>query len=178
MVGYMEQLYNEIQMRFPVTGFTRQRENLAFMYITPQHAVSLITHLRDICGFSHLVLMTCVDWIEEEQFQVTYLLHNYTDHTDLGIKILIPRELPVMDSIHHLWEQARTYQRELHEMFGLDFPGSPGMEEPFILEGWQGPPVMRRDFDTKKYSDETYSHRPREIHEPEQHMQQQMYPED
>ena len=61
-----------------------------------------------------------------------------------------------MISIHHLWEQAATYQQEIHEMFGINFPGSPGVDENFILEGWQNIPPMRRDFDTLKYSVETY----------------------
>jgi NADH-quinone oxidoreductase subunit C len=174
----MLHIFEELSPRFTVWDFQQQRDNLVFLNATKEQAISLILHLRDHHHYSHLVMLTCVDWIEDGQFQLTYLLHNYDTHTDIGIKILIPREHPTMDSIHHLWEQARTYQREMYEMFGISFPGSPGMKEPFVLEGWQGPPVMRRDFDTKKYSDETYSHRPREIHEPEEHMKHKLYPED
>ncbi|MDZ4183209.1 MAG: NADH-quinone oxidoreductase subunit C [Candidatus Cloacimonadaceae bacterium] len=174
----MRHIFEELSPRFTVSDYKQQRDNLAFFYASKEQAVSLITHLRDYHHYTHLVMLTCVDWIEDGRFQLTYLLHNYATHTDIGIKVLIPREDARMDSIHHLWEQGRTYQREMYEMFGISFPGSPGMKEPFVLEGWQGPPVMRRDFDTKKYSDETYSHRPREIHEPEEHMKQKLYPED
>ncbi|MBN2781385.1 MAG: NADH-quinone oxidoreductase subunit C, partial [Candidatus Marinimicrobia bacterium] len=81
--------------------------------------------------------------------------------------------------IHHLWKQAATYQRELKEMFGIDFPGSPRIDEPFILEGWQDIPPYRRDFDTKKYSEETYFPRPgRTTHDPADYMKQKLYPEE
>jgi len=174
----MKEIYDTIKDRFRLTDFSQPHAQQAWLYAPADQAVALITHLRDIHGFSHLVMLTCVDWIEQGQFQLTYILHNYQDHKDLGVKVLIERLHPVMESIHLLWEQARTYQRELYEMFGISFPGSPGMTDPFILEGWDDMPVMRRDFDTKAYSDTHYSHRPREIHEPEEHMKQRLYPED
>lgn len=174
----MKQLYDELQALFSLSDFSLRRDTQAQLTVPADRAVSLITHLKEQRGYSHLALMTCVDWLEQGLFQLTYILHNYADASDLILKVLLPREQPVMEGIHHLWEHARVYQRELHEMFGLSFPGSPGLEEPMILEGWQGPPVMRRDFDTRKYSEEHYSHRPREEHKPEEHMHHQLYPED
>ena len=63
-------------------------------------------------------------------------------------------------------------------MFGIDFPDSPRVEEDFILEGWTGIPPYRRDFDTLKYSTETFAPRPgRETRDPAQHMKEQLYPD-
>jgi NADH-quinone oxidoreductase subunit C len=63
-------------------------------------------------------------------------------------------------------------------MFGIDFPDSPGVEEEFILEGWTGIPPYRRDFDTLKYSDETFAPRPgRETRDPSEHMKDELYPD-
>jgi NADH-quinone oxidoreductase subunit C len=174
----MNKLYDLLCTQFELADFSRTEPNIAFCTAKPAQLVSLLTHLRDIHHYAHLVMLTCVDWIEEGKFQLTYLLHNYDSKTDLGIMVFLDRNAPVMDSIHHLWKQGRVYQRELHEMFGIVFPGSPGMEQPMILEGWQGPPPMRRDFDTKAYSDATYSHRERVQNEPEQYMKKQLYPED
>jgi NADH-quinone oxidoreductase subunit C len=82
-----------------------------------------------------------------------------------------------METIHDLWPTAATYQRELREMFGIQFPGSPGVNDDFILEGWTGMPPYRRDFDTKRFSEENYNHRPgRETRDPANYMKQQLYP--
>lgn len=178
MVGSMNKLYDTLSTQFALSDFSQKRSNLAFCAVKPAQLVSLLTHLRDIHQYTHLVMVTCVDWLEDGKFQLTYLLHNYAAKNDLGVLVFIDRDQPVMDSIHHLWKQGRVYQRELFEMFGIVFPGSPGMEEPMILEGWQGPPPMRRDFDTKAYSEAAYSHRERVQNEPEQHMKEQLYPED
>jgi NADH-quinone oxidoreductase subunit C len=97
----------------------------------------------------------------------------------MGIRVMVDREEAEMVSIHHLWAGAATYQRELFEMFGISFPGSPRMKEPFILEGWKEMPPYRRDFDTLKYSEKTYFPRPgRSTNDTAKYMKEKMYPED
>ncbi len=166
-----------IKARFPLSNIVMQRQNLVFVSVEQDRGVELITHLRDYHGYRHLVLISAVDYIERGVFQLTYLLHNYTTHQDIGIRIEISRAQPVMDSIHHLWAAAQVYQRELREMFGIDFPGSPDVEKPMILEGWDNLPPMRRDFDSEKYSTETYF--PREgrfTRNPKEEMEKKLYP--
>lgn len=174
----MQDLIAKLSVQFRISGEIYKTSQQTFVFAEKEQLISLLTNLRDVHGYTHLVMVTCVDWLENDQLQLTYILHNYTLHTDLGIKVLIPRKTPVMDSIHHLWKQARVYEQELNEMFGVSFPGSPGQGIPMILEGWQGPPPMLRDFDTKKYSEENYSNRERHSLEPEEHMKKHLYPED
>jgi NADH-quinone oxidoreductase subunit C len=89
----------------------------------------------------------------------------------------ISRKEPEMITLHHLWKQVSAYERELKEMFGIRFPGSPRQHESFVLEGWQEIPPMRRDFDTLKYSIETFFPRPgRQTHDPKTYMRNKLYP--
>lgn len=177
----MQELYTRLNNIFPLGELTEQRDDLAFVTVPAEYLRPLLLHLRGREGFTHLVLLTAVDWIEEEQFQLTYLLCNRGTGCDLGIRVMIPRpadEMARMESIHDIWPTAATYQRELREMFGINFPGSPRIEEDFILEGWIDQPPYRRDFDTKKFSEENFNHRPgRETHDPAEYMKQQLYPD-
>ena len=174
----MKELIDRLKDKFSVLSETFQRENLTFILTDKKQTVEVVTHLRDYEGFSHLVLLTAVDWLEDGVFQLTYLLNNPVKKVDIGVKVEIDRETATMTSTHHLWAAMATYQRELFEMFGISFPGSPRMEEPFMLEGWDDKPPYRRDFDTLKYSEETYFPRPgRETNDPAEHMKQKMYPE-
>jgi len=92
--------------------------------------------------------------------------------------VFLDREGAVGDTIHDLWPTAATYQRELKEMFGIDFPGSQRVDEEFILEGWTDMPPYRRDFDTLAYSQQTYAERGgRETHDPRTHMARKLTPE-
>ncbi|RLD14516.1 NADH-quinone oxidoreductase subunit C [candidate division KSB1 bacterium] len=152
----MEEILKHLEQRFTVRDKKQQRPNLLFVTVDKKVAVQAVTYLRDYEGFKHLVMISAVDYIEQNLFQLTYLLHNYQLHCDIGVRVELDRENPVMDSIHHLWAAAQVYQREIKEMFGIDFPGSPRVDEPMILEGWDNIPPMRKDFDTKKYAEETY----------------------
>lgn len=174
----MQELYTQLKERFDLGELTEQRPNLAFITVEREQLRPLLLHLRDKEGFTHLVLLTAIDWLEDGQFQLTYLLSDRPNARDLGVRLMLPREDASMESIHDIWPTAATYQRELREMFGIDFPDSPGVNEEFILEGWNDIPPYRRDFDTLKYAEETYKDRPgRETRDPEQHMKEQLYPD-
>ncbi len=175
----MQTLYTKLKQLFKLGELTEQRQDLAFITLAQEQLRPLLLHLRDREGFTHLVLLTAVDWMEEGQFQLTYLLNDRAGARDIGLRVMLPRDSATMDSIHDIWPTAATYQRELREMFGIDFPDSPGVNDEFILEGWNDIPPYRRDFDTLKYSEENYSHRPgRETTDPAQHMKQQLYPDE
>lgn len=175
----MKELITRLEKQFKISEVIFQRNDELFLTVEKDDAVSMITHLRDFEGYKHLAILTAVDWIEDNYFQLTYILNNHKKKIDLGIRVKIDRETAEMTSIHHLWKTASTYQRELKEMFGINFPGSPRLDEPFILEGWDNIPPYRRDFDTKKYSEETYFPRPgRKSYDPAEYMKKKLYPEE
>lgn len=175
----MQKIIDDIIKRFEITDHIKQRPDLEYVTVKKELAISLITHLRDIEGFAHFVLLTAVDWIEDNQFQLTYILNSPEKKVDLAIRVFIDRENPTMDSAHHLWQQVATYQRELKEMFGIDFPGSPRVDESFILEGWDNIPPYRRDFDTLKYAQETFFPREgRSSNDPAEYMKKKLYPDE
>jgi len=173
----MENIIKEISKRFEISDIIHRKGKLSFLTCKKEQAISLVTHMKDIQGYTHLVLLSAVDWIEDNLFQITYILNNPTEKNDIGIRVFIDREEAEMDSAHHLWQQVATYQRELKEMYGINFPGSPRINESFILEGWDDIPPNRRDFLTKEYAEETYFPRPgRKSNDPAEYMKQKLYP--
>ena len=174
----MQALYKKLKKQFSLGELTEQRDDLAFITIKQEKLRPLLMHLRDVEGYSHLVILTAVDWLEESIFQLTYLISNRTEAKDIGLRVMLKRDKATMESIHDIWPTAATYQRELREMFGIDFPDSPRVNDDFILEGWNDIPPYRRDFDTLKYSKESFAQRPgRETKDPAEHMKQQLYPD-
>ena len=175
----MNELINKLQTSFQLTDVVEQRKDLTFLTIKKENLPDMISHCRDYEGFTHFVILSVVDWIEDGLFQLTYLLNNPTERYDLGIRVFISRDNATMDSIHGLWRQIATYQREIKEMYGIDFPGSPRVDESFILEGWDEIPPMRREFDTKQYSVDTFFPRDgRESNDPATYMKSKLYPDE
>jgi len=173
----MNDMLERLQRDFNISDITERKSRLTTFNVKKHSAETLLRELRDREGYTHLNFMTCIDYIEDEIFTLVYMLHNYDKKYSLGIHVNISRDNEEMISIHTLWAQAWTYQRELREMYGIRFPGSPRVDEDFCLEGWDQIPPMRREFDTKKFSEERFGHRAgRQSEEPRQHMKVEIYP--
>jgi NADH-quinone oxidoreductase subunit C len=173
----MEETLKILKERFEGKEPRERRPDLSFISVPRERAVEAVMWMRDHRGFTHLVMISCVDRIEDGVFELVYLLNDPVDRIDVGICVDIDRGAAVMESMHHLWAGVRVYQRELREMFGIDFPGSPGVEEPMILEGWDDIPPMRRDFDTLEYAERTYYPREgRSTRDPSAEMEERSYP--
>lgn len=170
-------LYNELEEMFEVSGLEVKNSYQSFLKVDKNRAVTLITHLKMVKGYKHLSFFTAVDQIERGVFELLYMLHNYSTNHDLCVVVEIERNDAEMESLHHLWPAMETYQRELREMYGVMFPGCPRVMENFCLEGWEEIPPMRRDFDTKKFCEETFYERPgRKTYDPTKYMKEKLYP--
>jgi len=173
----MNEMLQRLERDFGVTDIIERKPGMTSLTVASDRTERLIRDLRDRENYTHLNFMTCIDYIEDGIFSLVYMLHNYATKQTLSIHTNISREQPEMESIHHLWAQAWTYQRELREAYGIRFPGSPRLDEDFVLEGWDQIPPMRREFDTKKFSEERFGHREgRSSEEPREHMKVNLYP--
>ncbi len=155
----MEELIKRIKERFPLKDTKKQRDDLYIIETDREHLVSLLLYLREQENYKHLAQISCVDWIEDNLFQLSYILGNYKTHTNLIVKIFIDRETAEFETISHIWPQAEAYEREIHELFGVHFEGNKREGEEMILEDWDDIPPFRRDFDTYKYAEENYGFR-------------------
>ncbi|MGD2119842.1 MAG: NADH-quinone oxidoreductase subunit C [Chromatiales bacterium] len=109
---------------------------------------ALLELLKGRSGFVHLSAISCVDWIEENEFELVYHVWSYDMCLLVSAHIRVPRDPGVYLSVSDLFEPAAFFERDIHEMYGLFFEGSPDMEK-FILTEWDGPPPMRKDFDSE-----------------------------
>ena len=115
-------------------------------------------------GYNYLVLISCVDWIEEKEFELVYIISSYLQENDkrtakerlhIILKTKIPRENPEFKTVIPIFKNAEPYERELHELFGIDFEGHPRLTPLFLEREYKIPP-FRKDFDTRKYVEETF----------------------
>ena len=173
----MEEILNDLEIKFSLTKIEKRNNNLFFIDVHKDKLLLILPYMKENTNFTHLAFLQAVDRIENKKFQLTYMLYNYKINVNLGIRVFIDRDQAKMTSIHKLWAHAWQYQRELKEMFGIDFPNSPRVNEPFVLEGWEEKPPMKRDFDTLEYSTKTYFQRPgRKTYDPKKYMKKKLYP--
>jgi NADH-quinone oxidoreductase subunit C len=125
--------------------------------------LSLLSFLKSQ-GYEHLGLISCVDWIEEEIFELVYILsaymrqdhdHGKQERSRIIVKTKLPRSSPQFITIVPLYKNAEPYERELHELFGIHFEGHPRLI-PLLLEREYHTPPFRKDFDTREYVKEVF----------------------
>ena len=115
-----------------------------------EHLESLLLKFLNEYGYITLDSMNCRDDIEDGVFTITYCLQTKERDHVVMVQTSIQRDGATLPSMHTFWPQAEIMEREMHEMFGVDFPTHPSLID-FALEYWEGIPPMRRDFDTLEY---------------------------
>ena len=107
-------------------------------------------------GFAQLSMLSCVDWIEDGEFQLVYLLFNWEQGVRLQVRTRIDRANPKFATVVSIYPGAQYYERDVHEFFGVEFEGNPMSYKQLFLENWDDMPPLRKDFDSKAYSDRKY----------------------
>lgn len=130
------------------------RAGRVIVRVSPEKVEEKVKLLKS-AGYNHFVALSCIDWIKDGEFELVYHLYSYTNREHVMIMTRIPRDGGSIKSLSHLFPQIETYEREIHEMFGVDFPGNKRLT-PFVLEGWPHMPPMRKDFDSEKFVRDHY----------------------
>jgi NADH-quinone oxidoreductase subunit C len=151
-----------------VEAFVKERFNvLKVEHVDPRQiafeinegdVTPLLSALKQ-AGWRQLSYLSAVDWIEEEAFELVYILFNWEQPVYIQVRTRIDRNNPKTQSIMPVYPGAKYYERETHEFFGIHFEGNPDYEKQLILENWDDLPPLRKDFDPQAYSDKTFPKR-------------------
>lgn len=133
------------------------REQNLTVTLANDKLVSGLNYLKSQ-SYIHLSTISCVDWIDEDEFELVYHLFSYQDKTNISVKTRIDREKAEFVTIKEIWAVAEYYERDIHDFFGIEFKGNDNLEE-LILENWNDIPPMRKDFKTREYVDKKYEWR-------------------
>lgn len=160
-------LQDRLQSAFP-DAVIAVDENIKFTVTVSRDAVlSILSYLKDL-GFNFLTLVSCVDWIEEEQFEIIYILRPYMindeesgerERSQVIVKTRMARSKPEFQTVTSIFENAEPYERELHELFGINFQGH-RRQTPLLLERDYHIPPFRKDFDTRQYVKDVFENIP------------------
>ncbi len=129
-----------------------KRERRVEVKLAADKLLEFALRMQKNWDFPHLSAISCVDWIDENEFELVYHFWSYSRKVLVSARIRIPRENePHFETLTHLWQPARFFERDIHEMFGIVFDGNDDLEK-FILTEWKGPPPMRKDFITREFA--------------------------
>ncbi len=128
----------------------QKQDYLYKVTINLERLESLLLSFLNEFGYITLDSINCRDDLEDGFFTITYCLQTKKRDHIVMVQTKIQRENASLPTMHTIWPQAEIMEREMHEMFGVDFPGHPTLID-FALEYWDNMPPLRRDFDTLEY---------------------------
>jgi NADH-quinone oxidoreductase subunit C len=98
-------------------------------------------------GFEVCVDVTAVDWMRQrpERFEVIANLLSMEHKLRLRMITALGRVDPRVDSLVPLWPGANFAEREVFDMFGIEFEGHPDLTRILMPDDWDGHP-LRKDF--------------------------------
>lgn len=105
--------------------------------------------LRDSAGFDLLVDITCVDYLKYREavhrFGLVYLLANTVTNERVTIRVLLDEPNLRVASVVSLWAGANWMEREVYDMFGIEFAGHPDLRRILLPEEFTAHP-LRKDY--------------------------------
>jgi NADH-quinone oxidoreductase subunit C len=88
----------------------------------------------------------------EPRFELNYQLVSIPLKQKLRIRVKLSVSDPVVDSLVPVWKGANWLEREIFDMFGIQFTGHPDLRRILLPDDWEGHP-LRKDYPVEGYRD-------------------------
>ncbi len=104
----------------------------AWVGVAPQEIQKIIRHLRDTHAPVHLSTITGVDLGES----IGVIYHCVAKGVSLNVHTAVPKGDDRIESITPVLPAAILYEREVHDLLGVEFVGHPDMRRLILPEEW------------------------------------------
>lgn len=99
-------------------------------------------YLSDLCGVDYLG--------QNPRFEVVYHLYSMKNKCRIRLKVRVP-EGAAVPSVTSIWRGANWEEREVFDMFGIEFSGHPELSRILMPDDWEGHP-LRKDYPLEGYT--------------------------
>ncbi len=120
------------------------------LYVASDQIAAIGKYLRDEAGFDRLTAVTGVDWWPADpRFEVVYFLHSLKNNARLRMVTRL-KQSDSIESLARVWRSANWYEREVFDLFGVEFYNHPNLERIMMPADWEGHP-LRKDYPVHGY---------------------------
>ncbi|MCE5191684.1 MAG: NADH-quinone oxidoreductase subunit C [Actinomycetia bacterium] len=94
-------------------------------------------------GFNQFEMVTAVD--RGENLEVVYILHSLGMKVVIWVRTFVPRDAAWVASMVDLYTAADWLEREVYDLFGIEFRGHPDLRRIMMPFDFEGSP-LRKDY--------------------------------
>jgi NADH-quinone oxidoreductase subunit C len=95
--------------------------------------------------FDYLFCLTCIDW--KTHLTMVYHLDSTKFRHNIVIKSKLDAGNPAIETVSDIWKTANFHEREVYEMFGVNFLHHPDLRLLILPDGWEGKNPMLKNFE-------------------------------
>jgi NADH-quinone oxidoreductase subunit C len=145
-------LLDQLQKKFP--GAISEAvifRNQPSLNVAKEHLVAVCQFLKGTDGGAYNLLTdeTAVDYPKrEKRFDIVYHLYSFNGNNRLRLRVQVSAGEKV-PSVTGVWPTANWLEREIFDMFGVEYEGHPDLKRILMPDGWVGHP-LRKDYDILK----------------------------
>ena len=141
----LEKIIQALQENFG-SSFEEFRDEV-HVFVKAEQIVDALALLRDKYEFELLSALTASDYYPQmsPRFHVIYQLTSLAKNLSVQLRIPVNGDQPKVPTATRVYEVANWRERELLDMFGIEFEGHPDPRRILMPEGTDGFP-LRKDF--------------------------------
>ncbi|PSN84321.1 NADH dehydrogenase subunit D [Candidatus Marsarchaeota G1 archaeon OSP_D] len=114
--------------------------------------IDVLRFAKEKLQFDHLNFITAVDW--KKYFDLVYNLWSIANKVELMLKTQLPHtdkdELVPFPTSTTVYQAAEWPEREVYDLFGIEFKGHPDLRRILLREDWTTHP-LRKVYDRRGY---------------------------
>ena len=118
--------------------------NQLSIHVRADSIVEVCKALRDDAEtpFNYLSDLTCVHWPERDEapFELVYNLFSISKNERVRLKVAASDEV---ESVTGVWPAANWMEREVYDLFGVQFSDHPDLRRILLPPDWEGHPLRK-----------------------------------
>lgn len=146
---------DEIAETFPeeYLGVQETKDGIPTVWISSDRLVDVLRHVTEYAErpYGMLYDLTAVDERVRNHrphesagdFTIVYHLLSFDRNEDVRIKVPLHGEYPTVSSAVEVRPSANWYEREIYDMFGINFSGHPHLTRLLMPPTWEGHPLRK-----------------------------------
>ena len=141
----LEKIVQELQEKFGSS--LEEFRGEVHVFVQPEQIVEALMLLRDRHEFELLSAQTATDYWPQmtPRFHVIYQLSSLAKNVTLQLRVPVNGDQPKVPTATRVYDVANWRERELLDMFGIQFEGHPDPRRILLPEDQEGHP-LRKDF--------------------------------
>ena len=140
------------------------KHNQILITIDENNLIEVLLFLKtnSVTKFKQLIEVTAVDYPEKEQrFRMIYLLLSHENNSRIVIDYYI-KENKIVPSITNIFPSANWMEREVFDMYGIEFKDHPDLRRILTDYNFEGYP-LRKDFPLTGHNEVRYSEEDKKV---------------